>query len=675
VRTEIDAALRTMRERMDAYIIGLDGVKEATLLALIAREHVYLQGEPGCAKTLLAEVAGQTANLRFHFAQFHRDTRLTELIGDTLLLRAPASPEGGEVIRQVLRPGGVLTAEVAVLDDISRAPGEALNVLLRILNERKYQDMRIPLMTAMATSNPAGADYYNEPLDPANLDRFTIQLKVTGTVGQQNWQDARRIMDRYEGMSPELSGEGAVPAELLAAAHEGHKTVVLPPVVLEAYRKFLDALVNKHGCTPKNSLLTDRTMLVKVPRMIKAMAYLHGRDRAELDDLRVLKYILTFRVPEHIYENLEELLEESIQETEQEQQATEQENQEQQGAQGEEESGADGDDAQEQDSGGDQDLVDQLMEAMQANGDDAEKRKSLQQQAASPDDGPGQMQRTTPQLVENLDVLLDKIRGRLERNQADSEVHPGGSPRTYRRMKSFEEFMDTDPAETAIWMHRVQPALPRAFHRKKKNTGGKVVIIRDVSQSMEGRYARWTSSVVTKMVDMVRKKRMRIGYIEFNHVSRKYAHDGRFFTRDYEKIVEKASNVSCSGVTNYQYPLRDALAELKRGGGANKHILFLTDGEPTQGDWLVREERKQAKSQGVSIHTLFIGTTECPEILDILSAETDGSQFLATPDERGGLLIAERPPRVPSGQHAARAVPNEPAGQTGVSPRRNLWKN
>jgi uncharacterized protein with von Willebrand factor type A (vWA) domain len=177
------------------------------------------------------------------------------------------------------------------------------------------------------------------------------------------------------------------------------------------------------------------------------------------------------------------------------------------------------------------------------------------------------------------------------------------------------------------------------------------------------------------MVDMVRKKRMRIGYIEFNHVSRKYAHDGRFFTRDYEKIVEKASNVSCSGVTNYQYPLRDALAELKRGGGANKHILFLTDGEPTQGDWLVREERKQAKSQGVSIHTLFIGTTECPEILDILSAETDGSQFLATPDERGGLLIAERPPRVPSGQHAARAVPNEPAGQTGVSPRRNLWKN
>lgn len=48
------------------------------------------------------------------------------------------SESGGEVIRQENRPGGIVTAELCVLDDISRAPGEALNILLRILNERKY---------------------------------------------------------------------------------------------------------------------------------------------------------------------------------------------------------------------------------------------------------------------------------------------------------------------------------------------------------------------------------------------------------------------------------------------------------------------------------------------------------------------------------------------------------
>eukprot|EP00438_Fugacium_kawagutii_P020446 Skav206751 [mRNA] locus=scaffold167:9351:12995:- [translate_table: standard] len=45
----------------------------------------------------------------------HRDTKLHELIGMAC---------------------GILTAELCVLDDISRAPGEALNILLRLLNER-----------------------------------------------------------------------------------------------------------------------------------------------------------------------------------------------------------------------------------------------------------------------------------------------------------------------------------------------------------------------------------------------------------------------------------------------------------------------------------------------------------------------------------------------------------
>ena len=50
-----------------------------------------------------------------------------------MIVREPL--EGGEVIVQRVRPGCLLTCDVAVLDDITRAPGEALNVLLRILNE------------------------------------------------------------------------------------------------------------------------------------------------------------------------------------------------------------------------------------------------------------------------------------------------------------------------------------------------------------------------------------------------------------------------------------------------------------------------------------------------------------------------------------------------------------
>src|SRR5512139_3746445 len=101
----------------------------------------------------MAEVAARAAGLGFFFYQLHRDTRLAELVGDVVLDREPLAG-GGERIAQRTLPGGIATAEVCVLDDISRAPGEALNVLLRLLQERKLGDAPIPLMTAIATSNP-----------------------------------------------------------------------------------------------------------------------------------------------------------------------------------------------------------------------------------------------------------------------------------------------------------------------------------------------------------------------------------------------------------------------------------------------------------------------------------------------------------------------------------------
>ena len=111
---------------------------------------------------------------------------------------------GSRRVRSVLtghRPcrrtqGGILTCELAVLDDISRAPGEALNVLLRVLNERRWgKGPKLPLMTAIATGNPTGAmdEYCAEPLDPATLDRFTLQLRAQGLVQSGAWEACAEV--------------------------------------------------------------------------------------------------------------------------------------------------------------------------------------------------------------------------------------------------------------------------------------------------------------------------------------------------------------------------------------------------------------------------------------------------------------------------------------------------
>lgn len=313
--------LRPVRAALDTRIVGHEAEKEALLLALVAREHVYIEGPPGVAKTMLAEVAAKATGLSFFFYQMHRDTKLHELVGDAVIVREPHA-EGGEVVRSFTRPGGILTAELCVLDDISRAPGEALNVLLRLLNERQYsgpssngETWDLPLRTAIATSNPSdpGSRYYTEPLDPANLDRFVLQLRTEGAISAGRWDDAARIIDLFSEAPPVieeglLAPDGAASVDLEAAAQAFERTRV-PQRVRRKLLVVLQELVTRHAVTQRNSLLTDRTFLVKTLRVMRARAVLHGREECIPEDLWVLRYLTTFRIPEAAHRAIDDVIE------------------------------------------------------------------------------------------------------------------------------------------------------------------------------------------------------------------------------------------------------------------------------------------------------------------------------------------------------------------------------
>ena len=76
-----------LRARLERRVVGQGPLKDALVLSLVSKEHLYVEGPPGIGKTALAEAACAASGRRSFFAQLHRDTRLSELIGDAVIRR------------------------------------------------------------------------------------------------------------------------------------------------------------------------------------------------------------------------------------------------------------------------------------------------------------------------------------------------------------------------------------------------------------------------------------------------------------------------------------------------------------------------------------------------------------------------------------------------------------
>ncbi|GBD38501.1 ATPase RavA [bacterium HR37] len=676
---------KALKEEMDKLVIGHEEVKTALLLGVISREHIYIEGPPGTAKTMLAETIAKAAQLKFFFYQLHRDTRLSELVGDLVISKEIM--DTGEIIKQRILRGGILTAEICLLDDISRAPGESLNVLLRILNERKFGEEPIPLLTAIATSNPTADEYYNEPLDPANLDRFVLQIKAQGLSYGRKWDQAREVIRLYSQKPFEDNVPVRVSRKVLDEYYDKLSRVEIPSEVQEGLTNFVATLIEDYGLNESNSLISDRTFFVKSLKIIRSHALLHNRNRCTVEDLQALKYMTAFRIPEEIFLKIDEIIEDAVskkkalrdskstiepQTSEFDRNVPREQQNQNLGQEGREDSSNQDqlsearktffqalkelkDNLAKETNGSmslnvDQKLRDpangQAKEEGQHQGDKKDKPSQKVYASKSPYAGAEEDYwiggKKNLEAAENVKIIMKVLEGNIQRNIAFDAPHPGGQPRRWKRMNYFSEIEDVDPLEGVIWAQHTTPNLPRVHKREKETMGGEIAILRDVSTSMMGVYSEWSSSVVRGVVELARAKKMKVGYIEFNHRSYKYKRNGKFFTRDYAWILELASRTECSGNTNYEDALKDALSEFKGRGQRNKHILFITDGIPTSGECEVINERIRARKLGVCIHSIFIGSKNYPKILQKISEETCGAQFIASRGKDGVIRIERR---------------------------------
>ena len=165
--------LDRIRAEIGRAVIGQEEVIEHTLIAVLARGHVLLEGAPGLGKTLLVRTLARVLGCEIKRIQFTPDLMPSDVTGGNVFNQQRGAFE-------FLR--GPVFTQLLLADEINRAPAKTQSSLLEAMQERSVtiDGTTRPLpepFFVIATQNPIESQG-TYPLPEAQLDRFLFKLDV-----------------------------------------------------------------------------------------------------------------------------------------------------------------------------------------------------------------------------------------------------------------------------------------------------------------------------------------------------------------------------------------------------------------------------------------------------------------------------------------------------------------
>ena len=284
--------MSTIRERFLALREGLcRGIYEKdteiamALLAAIAGESVLLLGPPGVAKSLI----GRRIKLAFTGARafeylMSRFSTPDELFGPVSIGRLKAD----DVYERRVE-GYLPTADIVFLDEIWKAGPAILNTLLTLMNERLFRngnsEVAVPIKLLIGASNELPAA--GEGLE-ALWDRFLVRM----VIGPVRSEASFRQLVGCDG-EPDTAPLPSISEDEFLSWRAAIAQVKVSEEVFEALaflRKGLASLRLSEKVT-RAVYVSDRRWK-HIVHLLRASAFLHGREVICIADLPVLRHCL-----------------------------------------------------------------------------------------------------------------------------------------------------------------------------------------------------------------------------------------------------------------------------------------------------------------------------------------------------------------------------------------------
>jgi MoxR-like ATPase len=294
--------LNRFRKSLGRFFVQKQDLIDLMLVAAIAQEPLLLVGPPGTAKSDLVlkfkDALGLAEEDYFEY-MLTRFTEPSEIIGpiDISQLR-----EGRYIRRE---QGKLPTARLGFLDEIFKSNSAILNILLTIINERKfYQDgapqpVRLRVLFAATNEIPEQTEL------AALKDRFCLKAE-SRSVQEQHFTeliDAGIQGEVFKGLNQKPWAEGHATLDdvlkanrylthLFARKHrsgnseeQSDRHLFFPADVFDEFQRLIKVLVREDRI-----FVSDRK-LVKLYKLFRVRSWLLTGGTVTRDDLRLLAYL------------------------------------------------------------------------------------------------------------------------------------------------------------------------------------------------------------------------------------------------------------------------------------------------------------------------------------------------------------------------------------------------
>ena len=283
----INNLLKQLNERVyeKEHVIAL------SLLSAIAGESIFLLGPPGVAKSMVArrlKLAFKQANA-FEYLMSRFSTP-DEIFGPVSITKLK-----DEDIYERMVDGYLPTADVVFLDEIWKAGPAIQNALLTVINEKIYRNgqysIRVPLKGLIGASNELPA--IGQGLE-ALWDRFLVRLMVTGV---EDLGEFDRMIASTDDSEPLVDDELAISSEEYAiwaneiAQVKIHYSIFEVIHILKEKINLFNQRIQNDGSAQATLYISDRRWK-KLVRLLRASAFLNGRDIIGLSDCMLITHCL-----------------------------------------------------------------------------------------------------------------------------------------------------------------------------------------------------------------------------------------------------------------------------------------------------------------------------------------------------------------------------------------------